>query len=91
MTYGIILVWRPHRNATWDATCSANHPVTVSQAACRGELAGVQLAWSDSMALTVVMAAKGYPGSYAKGGAIGGLDSISTAKVMGRRTPAASF
>ena len=42
----------------------------------------MQLQWSDQAALTVVMAARGYPGSYAKGGAIAGLDSISTAKVI---------
>jgi phosphoribosylamine-glycine ligase len=41
----------------------------------------VELKWSDQAALTVVMAARGYPGGYAKGGAIAGLDSISTAKV----------
>ena len=35
------------------------------------------------MALTVVMAAKGYPGSYAKGGVISGVEDVSTAKVRG--------
>ncbi|MDH2325494.1 phosphoribosylamine--glycine ligase [Cereibacter sp. SYSU M97828] len=32
--------------------------------------------WADDHALTVVMAAKGYPGSYAKGSAIGGLSAL---------------
>lgn len=33
------------------------------------------------VALTVVMAAKGYPGAYAKGGVISGVEDVSTAKV----------
>lgn len=55
--------------------------MSALQAACQGRLTDVQLKWSDQAALTVVMAARGYPGSYAKGGAITGLDSLSTAKV----------
>lgn len=39
-----------------------------------GALGDCQLAWSDDPALTVVMAADGYPGGYAKGEPIGGLD-----------------
>ena len=39
-----------------------------------------QLMWSENAALTVVLAARGYPGSYAKGGAIGGLENVETAK-----------
>lgn len=35
--------------------------------ACEGRLNEVELQWSEDAALTVVMAAKGYPGSYAKG------------------------
>lgn len=58
----------------------------AAQAACRGQLADVQLHWSENVALTVVMAARGYPGSYAKGGAISGLDTINTAKVCWFRT-----
>jgi phosphoribosylamine---glycine ligase len=42
-------------------------------AACDGVLKAFDLRWSDEVALTVVMAAKGYPGSYAKGTVIGGL------------------
>jgi phosphoribosylamine--glycine ligase len=42
-------------------------------AARDGLLKTFDLRWSDEVALTVVMAAKGYPGSYAKGTMIGGL------------------
>ncbi len=38
-----------------------------------GRLATVAAAWSGDVALTVVMAAKGYPGAYAKGSAIAGI------------------
>lgn len=38
------------------------------QAQVRGE--AVKLDWSPDPSLTVVLAAKGYPGAYAKGGAI---------------------
>ncbi len=43
-------------------------------AAADGVLDFFDLRWLDDAALTVVMASKGYPGAYAKGGAIGGLD-----------------
>jgi phosphoribosylamine--glycine ligase len=46
-------------------------------AACDGMLETFNLRWSDDVALTVVMAAKGYPGSYEKGSEIRGLDTIS--------------
>ena len=36
------------------------------------------LAWRDEAALTVVMAAKGYPGAYEKGSEIRGLDAAAT-------------
>lgn len=39
----------------------------VLLAACRGELTGVALNWSPGSAMVVVMASKGYPGSYEKG------------------------
>ena len=32
--------------------------------------------WADDHAMTVVMAAKGYPGSYEKGSRINGLDDL---------------
>ena len=43
-------------------------------AAREGRLASASLAWKPEPALCVVMAAKGYPGSYAKGSPISGLD-----------------
>jgi phosphoribosylamine--glycine ligase len=42
-------------------------------ATAEGQLDGVALEWSDDPALCVVMAAKGYPGAYAKGTEIKGL------------------
>jgi phosphoribosylamine--glycine ligase len=42
-----------------------------------GALADLDLKWSDKPALTVVMAAKGYPGDYEKGSEIRGLDAAS--------------
>ena len=45
------------------------------QACAEQRLAEVQVNWADDHALTIVMAAKGYPGSYAKGTVINGLDS----------------
>ena len=39
-------------------------------------LAGVSLDWDARAALGVVMAAEGYPGSYAKGEAVTGLDAV---------------
>jgi phosphoribosylamine--glycine ligase len=50
-------------------------------AACDGELKHFDLRWYDEPALTVVMAAKGYPGDYKKGTRIDGLDDA--AKVDG--------
>src|SRR6202161_532535 len=43
-------------------------------AACDGELKHFDLRWFPEAALTVVMAAKGYPGDYARGTRIEGLD-----------------
>jgi len=43
--------------------------------ACKdGGLAHLDLRWHDAAAMTVVMAADGYPGSYEKGSVIGNLD-----------------
>jgi phosphoribosylamine---glycine ligase len=50
-------------------------------ASCDGELKHFDLRWYDEPALTVVMAAKGYPGDYAKGTRIEGLDDA--AKIEG--------
>ena len=46
----------------------------VLLAACRGELSGVSLNWSPGSAMVVVMASKGYPGSYKKGTLIKNLE-----------------
>ncbi|HEX3440267.1 MAG TPA: phosphoribosylglycinamide synthetase C domain-containing protein, partial [Pseudolabrys sp.] len=42
-------------------------------AACDGQLKNFDLRWYGDAALTVVMAAKGYPGNYAKGTRIDGI------------------
>jgi phosphoribosylamine--glycine ligase len=42
-----------------------------------GVLRNFDLRWHDDAALTVVMAAKGYPGDYAKGSVIEGLDDAA--------------
>ena len=46
-------------------------------ACCDGVLGSFDLRWYSDAALTVVMAAKGYPGSYAKGSVIDGLDAAA--------------
>ena len=46
-------------------------------ATCDGQLKNFDLRWFDEPALTVVMAAKGYPGDYAKGTRIEGLDEAA--------------
>ena len=46
------------------------------QACAEERLSEVQANWADDHALTIVMAAKGYPGSYEKGTAIKGLESL---------------
>jgi phosphoribosylamine--glycine ligase len=46
-------------------------------AARDGMLKSFDLRWHDAAALTVVMAAKGYPGSYRKGSVIEGLDAAA--------------
>ena len=48
----------------------------LMHAAAEGRLSEAQVNWADDHAMTVVMAADGYPGSYAKGQAIGGLDDM---------------
>jgi phosphoribosylamine---glycine ligase len=50
-------------------------------AACDGELKHFDLRWYAEPAITVVMAAKGYPGDYQKGTRIDGLDEA--AKIEG--------
>ena len=46
-------------------------------ACAEGRLAGASVNWADDHALTVVMAARGYPGNYKKGSVIGGLDKLA--------------
>ncbi|WP_296763567.1 phosphoribosylamine--glycine ligase [Sediminimonas sp.] len=48
----------------------------LMQAAAAGKLAEARVNWADDHAMTVVMAARGYPGPYEKGSVIGGLDGL---------------
>ncbi|MEM9869937.1 MAG: phosphoribosylamine--glycine ligase [Pseudomonadota bacterium] len=48
----------------------------LMHAAADGRLDSAQANWADDHAMTIVMAADGYPGRYAKGATIGGLDSL---------------
>ncbi|MCF6433555.1 phosphoribosylamine--glycine ligase [Leisingera sp. MMG026] len=48
----------------------------LMHAAAEGRLAEAQVNWGDDHAITVVMAAEGYPGSYQKGSAIKGLKAL---------------
>ncbi len=45
-------------------------------ACAEGRLADMAVTWADDHALCVVMAAKGYPGDYARGSVIAGLDGL---------------
>ena len=47
------------------------------EATANGMLGAVDMRWRDDVALTVVMAAKGYPGAYARGSEIRGLAEAS--------------
>ncbi|MVO16137.1 phosphoribosylamine--glycine ligase [Parasedimentitalea huanghaiensis] len=49
----------------------------LMHAAAEGRLDRAQVNWADDHAITVVMAAKGYPGSYEKGTEIKGLDALT--------------
>ena len=53
--------------------------VSALMATVDGVLGTFDLRWYDDAALTVVMAAKGYPGSYAKGTAIEGIEAAEGA------------
>ncbi|MEL6798756.1 MAG: phosphoribosylamine--glycine ligase [Pseudomonadota bacterium] len=46
-------------------------------AAAEGRLAEARVNWADDHAMTVVLAAEGYPGRYAKGHVIGGLGDVT--------------
>jgi phosphoribosylamine--glycine ligase len=52
--------------------------VTICKATLDGTLADISAEWDERAALGVVMAAGGYPGSYAKGAAIKGLDAADS-------------
>lgn len=51
--------------------------VTLMLAACGGTLDKVSVRWRDEVALTVVMAAKGYPGDVGKGSEIRNLEAAA--------------
>ncbi|MBK5926623.1 phosphoribosylamine--glycine ligase [Rhodobaculum claviforme] len=46
-------------------------------ACAEGRLGDVAVHWAEDHALTVVLAARGYPGDYARGSAIRGLDGVA--------------
>ena len=48
----------------------------LMHAAAEGRLSTAQVNWADDHAVTVVMAANGYPGDYDKGAVIRGLDAL---------------
>ncbi|MBW4710233.1 phosphoribosylamine--glycine ligase [Roseobacter sp. YSTF-M11] len=48
----------------------------LMQACAERRLEEMQVNWADDHAMTVVLAASGYPGSYAKGSVIAGLDRL---------------
>ena len=48
----------------------------LMQATAEERLAEAQVNWAEDHAMTVVLAAKGYPGSYEKGSPISGLDAL---------------
>ncbi|QDZ00477.1 phosphoribosylamine--glycine ligase [Nitratireductor mangrovi] len=55
--------------------------LVLLKAAADGQLGHMSARWRDEAALTVVMAAKGYPGTPQKGAVIAGLDSASDESV----------
>ncbi|MFN3549790.1 MAG: phosphoribosylamine--glycine ligase [Mesorhizobium sp.] len=52
--------------------------LVLLKAAADGQLGNVSVRWREETALTVIMAAKGYPGTPQKGGVISGLDDAAT-------------
>lgn len=48
----------------------------LMHAAAEGRLDTMRVNWADDYAMTVVMAAKGYPGAYSKGSVIAGLSGL---------------
>lgn len=55
--------------------------VDLLHAAATGSLAGKTVAWRDEVALTVVLATKGYPGNYDKGSQIKGVEALDSQTV----------
>ncbi len=53
--------------------------------ASTGKLERMDLKWKKEAAVTIVMAAKGYPGDYKKGTSIRGIEGVTGAKVGTRR------
>lgn len=51
-------------------------------ATVHGKLADIEIEWSDESAVCVVLASGGYPGPYAKGVVIEGLDQVDDAMVF---------
>src|SRR3546814_9343622 len=56
--------------------------VELIDAACSGRLGEIEPTWRDEAALTVVMAAQGYPGTPTKGTVIEGLDAAAGTGAM---------
>jgi phosphoribosylamine--glycine ligase len=48
----------------------------LMQACAEGRLKGIEVHWAEDHAMTVVLAARGYPGAYQKGSVIGGLGAL---------------
>jgi phosphoribosylamine--glycine ligase len=55
----------------------ASDLVELLEASVSGTLDQTQLRWHPTASICVVMASGGYPGSYAKGKPIGGLDEVN--------------
>jgi phosphoribosylamine--glycine ligase len=51
--------------------------LTLMLAACDGTLGKMSVRWRDEVAITVVLATKGYPGAYSSGSEIRGLEKAS--------------
>lgn len=56
--------------------------VPLLLAVANGSLADQSVSWTDNAALTVVLAAKGYPGAYSKGSVIKNLDAAASAETV---------